>query len=91
MSGQGLAAVLLRPGPQVLGFQAALLAAITPFTESGGTAAAFVADPGEDISQSTLDWSETAEPPAGSSGAGPPRADRAAPRAATDPKRSAHR
>ncbi|MFI8081968.1 hypothetical protein ACIF6L_14405 [Kitasatospora sp. NPDC086009] len=54
--GQGLAVILLRPGPQVLDFQAALLAAITPFTESGGTAAAFVTDPGEGISQSTLDW-----------------------------------
>ena len=40
----------------MLDFQAALFAAVTPFTESGGTAAAFVTDPGEDISQSTLDW-----------------------------------
>ncbi|WP_042389601.1 hypothetical protein [Streptacidiphilus melanogenes] len=54
--GQGLAGILLEPGPQVLDFQAALLAAISPFTEPGGTAAAFVTDPGEDISQSTLDW-----------------------------------
>ena len=54
--GQGLAVILLRPGPQVLDFQAALLAAISPFTESGGTAAAFVTEPGEGISQSTLDW-----------------------------------
>ncbi|MFI5665531.1 hypothetical protein [Streptomyces sp. NPDC051704] len=54
--GQGLAVILLRPGPQVLAFQAALLDAITPFTGSGGTAAAFVTDPGESISQSTLDW-----------------------------------
>ncbi|MFD3556983.1 hypothetical protein ACFWWA_33495 [Streptomyces goshikiensis] len=28
------------------------------FTESGGTAAAFVTGPGEDISQSTRDWVE---------------------------------
>ncbi len=54
--GQGLAVILLRPGPRVLDFQAALLAAISPFTGSGGTAAAFVTDPGEDISRSTLDW-----------------------------------
>ncbi|MEV6732715.1 hypothetical protein [Streptomyces sp. NPDC051364] len=54
--GQGLAVILLRPGPQVLAFQAALPAAITPFTGSGGTPAAFVTDPGESISQSTLDW-----------------------------------
>ncbi|WKD36975.1 hypothetical protein [Streptomyces xanthophaeus] len=56
--GQGLAVILLEPGPQVLDFQAALLAAVSPFTGSGGTAAAFVADPGEDISRSTLDWVE---------------------------------
>lgn len=54
--GQGLAVILLKPAPQVLAFQAALLAAISPFTESGGTADAFVTDPGEDISQSTRDW-----------------------------------
>ncbi|MFI8392956.1 hypothetical protein [Streptomyces sp. NPDC085540] len=54
--GQGLAVILLRPGPQVLDFQAALLAALAPFTGSGGTAAAFVTDPGEAISDSTLDW-----------------------------------
>lgn len=56
--GQGLAVILVQPSPQVIDFQAALLAAVTPFTESGGTAAAFVTDPGEDISQSTLDWVE---------------------------------
>lgn len=54
--GQGLAVILLKPDRQVVDFQAALLAAISPFTESGGTAAAFVSDPGEDISRSTLDW-----------------------------------
>ena len=56
--GQGLAVLLIQPSPQVSDFQAALLAAVTPFTESGGTAAAFVRDPGETISQSTLDWVE---------------------------------
>jgi hypothetical protein len=56
--GQGLAAILIQPSRQVSDFQAALLAAINPFVESGGTAAAFVTDPGEDISQSTLDWVE---------------------------------
>lgn len=54
--GQGLAVIFVRVGPQVLDFQAALLAALIPFAESGGTAAAFVTDPREDISQSTLDW-----------------------------------
>ncbi|MEV7442860.1 hypothetical protein AB0O22_17175 [Streptomyces sp. NPDC091204] len=56
--GQGLAGILLEPSEPVLDFQAGLLAAVTPFTEPGGTAAAFVTDPGEDISQSTLDWVE---------------------------------
>ncbi|MBT1189332.1 hypothetical protein HET69_36455 [Streptomyces sp. CJ_13] len=53
-----VAVILVQPSEQVLGFQAALLAAVTPFTESGGTAAAFVTDPGEDIGQSTRDWVE---------------------------------
>ena len=56
--GQGLAVILVQPNRRVTDFQAALLAAITPFTEAGGTAAAFVTDPGEEISQSTLDWVE---------------------------------
>ena len=42
----------------VLEFQAELLASIAPFVESGGTAAAFVADPGEAISQTIVDWVE---------------------------------
>ncbi len=54
--GQGLAVMVAEPSPQVLDFQAALLAAVTPFTGSGGTDAAFVTDPGEEISQSTIDW-----------------------------------
>ena len=58
MAGQGLAVILIQPSTQVLDFQAALLAAVTPFTETGGTAAAFVTDPGETITQSTLDWVE---------------------------------
>jgi hypothetical protein len=42
----------------VLDFQASLLAAITPFVESGGTAAAFVADPGEETSPTIIEWVE---------------------------------
>ncbi len=42
----------------MLHFQADLLAAVTPFVGSGGTDAAFVRDPGEEISQSTRDWVE---------------------------------
>jgi hypothetical protein len=54
--GQGLAVLVLQASPGVLDLQARLLAAVTPFVESGGTAAAFVRDPGEEISQSTRDW-----------------------------------
>jgi hypothetical protein len=60
--GQALSAILAQPNRQVLDFQAALLAAVTPFTESGGTAPAYVLDPGEEIDQSTLDWVEAYVP-----------------------------
>lgn len=53
--GQGLAVIVVQPSSQVLDFQAALLAAVTPFTASGGTAPAFVTDPREQISESTID------------------------------------
>jgi len=56
--GQGLAVIVIQPSPAVLDLQARLLAAVDEFVESGGTAAAFVRDPGEDISQSTMDWVE---------------------------------
>jgi hypothetical protein len=44
--------------PEVLDFQAKLVAAVTPYVESGGTAAAFLADPGEEISPTTIKWVE---------------------------------
>jgi hypothetical protein len=50
--------LMVEIGDKVLDFQAALLAAITPFCEAGGTAAAFVADPGEEISPTIVDWVE---------------------------------
>jgi hypothetical protein len=56
--GQGLAGLLVQPSPEVLDLQANLLAAVTPYVGSKGTAAAFVRDPGEEISQSTMDWVE---------------------------------
>jgi hypothetical protein len=56
--GQGLAVIVIQPSPTVLEFQAALLAAVTPYTQAGGTTAAFVTNPGEQISQSTRDWVE---------------------------------
>jgi hypothetical protein len=55
---QGLAVLVVQPSPQVLDLQTNLLAAVTPFTGSGGTADAFARDPGEEISQSTRDWVE---------------------------------
>jgi len=56
--GEGFAVIVIQPSPEVLDLQARLLAAVTPFVESGGTDAAFVRDPGETISQSTKDWVE---------------------------------
>jgi hypothetical protein len=50
--------LLVEVSPPVLDFQASLLAAIAPFVESGGTAAAFVTDPGEEIGQTIVDWVE---------------------------------
>ena len=47
---------------QVLDLQAGLVAAVAPFTGSGGTDTAFVTDPGEQISQTTKDWVETYVP-----------------------------
>jgi hypothetical protein len=50
--------LLVETNGKVLDFQARLLAAIMPFVESGGTAAAFIADPGEEISPTIIDWVE---------------------------------
>ncbi len=57
--GQGLAVLQLRPNAAVLDYQARLLAAISPYVETGGTAAAFVTDADDPhISQTTIDWVE---------------------------------
>jgi hypothetical protein len=48
--------LLVEVNGKVFDFQASLLAAITPYVESGGSAAAFVTDPGEEISQTIVDW-----------------------------------
>lgn len=56
--GQAAAVLEVRPNQQVLDLQAALVDAVTPFTGSGGTDVAFVADSGEQISQTTKDWVE---------------------------------
>jgi hypothetical protein len=60
--GQAVAALGIEPNRQVLDLQAALAAAVAPFTGSGGTDAAFVTDPGETISQTTKEWVETFVP-----------------------------
>ena len=60
--GQAAAVLAVEPNQQVLDLQAALLAAVAPFTGSDGTDDAFVRDPGEQISQTTKDWVETYVP-----------------------------
>jgi hypothetical protein len=60
--GQAAAVLAVQPSRQVLDLQAALVAAVTPFSGSGGDAAAFATDPGEQISQTTMSWVETYVP-----------------------------
>jgi hypothetical protein len=55
-------ALLVEVNDEVLAFQARLLEAIAPFVEPGGDAAAFVADPGEEISPTIIDWVEAYSP-----------------------------
>ena len=45
--GQGYTAFVVQPSPQVLDFQAALIAPVGPYVGSGGTASAFVTEPFE--------------------------------------------
>jgi len=57
--GIGLSAIVVKPGPEVLDFQAKLIDALGPFTESGGTADAYVRTDAEpDINAVTLDYIE---------------------------------
>jgi hypothetical protein len=60
--GYGPTVLLVEVSPKVLEFQANLVAAVSPFVESGGTAAAFVTDPGETISPTIIDWVEAFVP-----------------------------
>lgn len=60
--GQGLAVIALYPSPQVLALQASLQAAISRPPSPAARPPAFVTDPGEDISQSTLDWVDGLSP-----------------------------
>jgi hypothetical protein len=48
----------VKVSPKVLDFQAKLVAAVEPYVESGGTAEAYVTDPGEEISPTIIDWVE---------------------------------
>jgi hypothetical protein len=54
--GYGPTVLLVQVSPEVLSFQAKLEGALAPFVESGGTAAAFVADQGEVISPTIIKW-----------------------------------
>lgn len=57
--GAGLTGIVVKPGPEVLDFQAKLIEAVRPFTESGGTAEAYVRTDAEpDINQDTIDYIE---------------------------------
>jgi hypothetical protein len=60
--GYGPTVLQVKVRPPVLAFQAGLVTALEPFVESGGTADAFVADPGEVISPTIIDWVEAYVP-----------------------------
>jgi hypothetical protein len=60
--GYGPTVILVSVSADVLAFQAGLVDAVAPFTESGGTADAFVTDPGEVISPTIIDWVEAYVP-----------------------------
>jgi hypothetical protein len=60
--GYGPTVLLIKVSPEVLAFQGNLEAAVAPFVESGGTAEAFVADPGEVISPTIIKWVEAYVP-----------------------------
>jgi hypothetical protein len=54
--GYGPTVLLVEVNAAVLKFQSDLVAAIAPYTDDDGTADAFVADPGEVISPTIIDW-----------------------------------
>lgn len=57
--GVGEAAIVIAPAPELLELQSALIDAIAPYTESGGTAAAYVTTPEEpEINEDTLTYVE---------------------------------
>lgn len=55
--GLGLAGLVVQPSPGVLDLQSALISAVEPFVESGGTADAYVTSAEEpEINQDTIDY-----------------------------------
>jgi hypothetical protein len=58
----GPTALLVQVNQAVLDFQAALVTAVAPFVEAGGTGDAFVRDPGEVIRPTIIDWVEAYVP-----------------------------
>jgi hypothetical protein len=60
--GYGPTVLLVQVSSEVLEFQAKLVTALEPFVESGGTAQAFVTDPGEVISPTIIKWVEAYVP-----------------------------
>ncbi|MGL4256134.1 MAG: hypothetical protein ACRCSL_07345 [Microbacterium sp.] len=61
--GIGIAAIVVKPGPEVLDFQARLIEALRPYTGAGGTADAYVRTDAEpDINDATLTYIENYVP-----------------------------
>ncbi|MFJ1569255.1 2'-5' RNA ligase family protein [Streptomyces erythrochromogenes] len=58
----GLAAIVVKPGPEVLDFQARLIDALQPYTGSGGTSDAYVRGAAEEINAPTLTYIENYVP-----------------------------
>ncbi len=56
--GYGPTVLQVQVSSEVLAFQAKLVDVVKPFVESGGTAAAYVKDPDEEISPTIIDWVE---------------------------------
>ena len=57
--GAGLTAIVVEPGPEVLEFQGRLIEAVKPYTESGGSADAYVRTEAEpDINEATVKYVE---------------------------------
>jgi len=57
--GQGYAVYFVKPSPEVIDFQAKLIATVNPFVEPGGTAEAYVTDANDpEINQTTLNYVE---------------------------------